>query len=142
MVQDMFNFLQETETPDTVSAPPKDELAILILSTNGPFTTTRAVMRTCSTRRKPTSQEVAARMRALEAEGLGFYKDVDKTKAFFKAMPREEIKGALEKYMKLEQYRHAFLAKDIAYVTPAQHQRLLDAAPESENLKAYYSVGE
>ena len=81
--------------------PAEDELAILTLATNGPFTTTRAVTRTCSTK-KPTSQEVIERMTQLEEEGLGLYKKVDKTKAFYNMLLLEEKKENVEKYLNPE----------------------------------------
>ena len=134
--------MQETEKPHggIGYAPPKDELAILILSTNGPFTTTRAVTRACTTKKKLTSQEVIERMKKLQKEGLGVFKEVDKTKAFFKPLPIEDNQEAIVKYIAMEDYRKTFAATEVAYITPSQHDRLLLSAPEEEVLRTDYNV--
>ena len=82
--------------------PAEDELAILTVATNGLITTTRAVTRTCSTEKKPTSQEVIERMTQLDEGGLGLYKEVDKTKAFYNILLLEERKENIEKHLNLE----------------------------------------
>ena len=79
-------------------------------------------------------------MKNLEAEGLGCYQEVDKTKAFYKVLPAAANKELIEKYMQFDLYVRTFMARDVTYITPVQHQRLLDAAPDCAALKAVYNV--
>ena len=61
-------------------------------------------------------------MKKLE-EGLGWYRDVDKTKAYYKALPGDGKKALIEKYMTLDLYERTFMVEDVYYITLAQYQR-------------------
>ena len=56
--------------------------------------------------------------------GLGVFKEVDKTKAFYKLLPIEDTEEALEKYIAMDDYCKAFAVTEVAYISPSQHDRL------------------
>ena len=74
--------------------------------------------------------------------GLGVFKEVDKTKAFYKLLPIEDTEEALEKYIAMDDYCKAFAVTEVAYITSSQHDRLQLSVPEEQLLWAEYNICE
>ena len=89
-----------------------------ILLSNGAFCTPRSVIRSITSRKKPTTQEVVTEMAILEEEGIGKFEGSSKEKVFFKPLP---VEGVNLVHVKFQEYKDCFLLPiDNKYINTAQ----------------------
>ncbi len=106
----------------------------------GAFCTPRSVVKTITTRSKPTASQVTDETRKLEEEGIGKFTSINqKEKAFYKPLPIEVNKELLLAHVDYDGYNRNFeIDIDTKFITAAQHNRLFRKSPHKDILTDEY----
>lgn len=78
-------------------------------------------------------------MKKLESEGVGsFLSEGTGDKAFYKLLPEERNKDAIERFVTFSEYKKNFLTEIGKSLSEAQQKRLLDKSPDKDILVSEY----
>ena len=116
-----------------------------ILLSKGAFCTPCTVIRSVTTRSKPTTAQVVQQMKILNEGGVGKFEALsEKEKVFFKLLPTDDNKELLTTHCtNFEEYKNNFEAAiDTKYMMTAQHNRLLLKSPDKDVLMNEYGYKE
>ena len=108
-----------------------------ILLSKGAFCTPRSIIRTITTRKKPSTAEVTDAMKSLADSGIGEFKALsEKEKVFFKPLPSEKAHvGHVDAQLYQERFE---VPIDEKYITNAQYNRLLNNSPNKDVLESQF----
>ena len=119
----------------------KPSLAVTILLTKGAFVTPKSVIKNMTTKQRPQAGTVIEEMKVLEQKEIGTVKTITRTQTvFYKLVPSEENKPMVTEIVGHENwgtYIQRFKEDDRIYITASQHNRLLDAAEDKEELELF-----
>lgn len=115
-------------------------IAKQIFNTKGAFCTPRSVIRSITTKVKPTATEVIAEMKNLHEKKLGIFKSKsDKERVFYKLLPETSNEDLITPYINFDHYKKIFEdGIDSRSITPSQCTRLLADSPDKEILTDKY----
>ena len=117
-----------------------EAIPTLILLSKGAFCTPRSIIRSVTTKSKPTTGQVIEGMKQLHEENVGIASLDEKEKVFYKLLPTEDSKELVGKYVAFDEYEENFKkAIDIKLITAAQLARLLKNCPHKDALVADYN---
>ena len=115
-------------------------LAATIMLTKRAFVTPRSVIKNMTTKKRPHAEEIIKQMKALEEKEVGYVKNVTRAQtAFYKPLPLDENK---EKVVEVvgsdcwDAYTQKFKEADTLNITVSQHNRLLLAAENKDELES------
>ena len=113
-------------------------LETYILLSKGAFCTPRSIMRSITTKKKPSTAELIDIMKTLADSGIGKFEAFsEKEKVYFKPLPTEE---ALREHVDSQAYQANFEKPvDAKYITAAQYNRILDKSPNKDILISKYN---
>ena len=110
--------------------------------TTGAYVTPRSTVRNMTVRKKPKADEVVTAMKKLEDDGLGrFYKMNRVETVFYKPLPTDNNKTAITSIIGEEHwgsYWDLFQIPDKRFITNAQHQRIITASNDKDELLTNY----
>ncbi len=121
-----------------------EDIAVIILKANGAFCTPRSVVRSLTTKKRPSSAEIIEKMKELNKGGVGnLIAITEKEKVFYKLLPSDDNKQKIECYLDFEVYKECFERYvDTKVITPKQHNRILNKSPDKGTLMEEYQYKE
>lgn len=112
-----------------------------VLMCKGPFCTPRSVIKNMTIKSRPKLDEIADCMKSLSGEKIGEFKQLThKERAYYKPLPEEDNKAAIVSIVgtaNWDEYVCNFKSCDLKYITPTQHNRLLQNSPHLELMETY-----
>ena len=103
--------------------------------------TPRNVIKNMTTRKRPHAEEIIKEMKALEEKEVGYMKKLTRAQtAFYKPLPVEENKEKIVEVIGShcwDIYTQNFKEIDTMHITASQHNRLLEAAENGDELELF-----
>jgi hypothetical protein len=134
--------IQVRETEAATSQPDNEvSLAMTILLTRGAFVTPRSVIKNMTTKKRPLAEEIIKEMRVLEEKDVGYVRNITRTQTvFYKPTPVDDNKDRVNRILGSDYwdvYVKNFEEIDTVHITQSQHNRLLFAADNEEELESF-----
>ena len=109
--------------------------------TKGAFVTPRNVIKNMTTKKRPHAEEIITEMKALEEQEVGYVKNLTRTQTvFYKPVPAEENREMIVEIIgsdRWDSYTQNFKDIDKMHITASQHNRLLQAAQNQDELELF-----
>ena len=109
--------------------------------TKGTFVTPRNVIKNMTTKKCPYAEDIIKQMKELEEIEVGYVKKIPRAQtAFYKPLPVEENKEKIVEVIGSDHwdiYVQNFKEVNTVYITISQHNRLLEAAENEDELESF-----
>ena len=103
--------------------------------------TPRNVIKNMTTKKRPHAEEIITEMKALEEQEVGYVKNLTRTQTvFYKPVPAEENREIIVEIIgsdRWDSYTQNFKDIDTMHITASQHNRLLQAAQNQDELELF-----